>query len=125
MVEDQPAPKPNLGTAIHHPRPQSRRSSCEILNGLWDFHIDKDAEYSTPEGIPWDRKIIVPFSPETSASGIADTNFYTAVWYRRTFESPKLQNSEDLLLHFEAVDYKATVWVNGSKVCEHEGGYTP
>jgi beta-galactosidase/beta-glucuronidase len=95
------------------------------LNGLWDFHFDKKAEYATPDKIQWDHRIIVPFSPETTASGIADTGFYVAVWYRRTFQAPKLRDDDCLLLHFEAVDYSTTVWINGSKVCEHEGGYTP
>jgi beta-galactosidase/beta-glucuronidase len=66
----------------------------------------------------------VPFSPETAASGINDTGFYTAVWYRRTWEQPRLLESQRLLVHFEAVDWRATVWVNGKNVCSHEGGYT-
>ena len=50
---------------------------------------------------------------------------YRAVWYRRTFEPPKLGNNKRLILHFGAVDHSATVWVNGKMAVEHEGGYTP
>ena len=48
-----------------------------------------------------------------------------AVWYRRSFERPALRGGKRLLLHFGAVDYSATVWVNGVRVGAHEGGYTP
>jgi hypothetical protein len=67
----------------------------------------------------------VPFAPETPASGIANTGFYRACWYRRTFDPPALRLGERLLLHFGAVDYHATVWVNGARLVEHTGGYTP
>jgi beta-galactosidase/beta-glucuronidase len=80
---------------------------------------------SLPEEVPWDRQITVPFSPETEASGIAETGFHSVVWYRKTFERPDLQNTQRLVLHFDAVDYYTVVWVNGFKICEHEGGYTP
>lgn len=108
-----------------HPRPLVQRASWQSLNGPWDFFIDAKAKYFLPHEVPWDRTITVPFSPETERSGIADTGFYLAVWYRRTFRTPEIGKHEHLLLHFEAVDYRATVWVNGAKVCEHEGGYTP
>ena len=36
-----------------------------------------------------------------------------------------MKPGERLILHFGAVDYAATVWVNGIQVCHHEGGYTP
>jgi beta-galactosidase/beta-glucuronidase len=111
--------------ADEHPRPQHKRNDWQSLNGTWDFHIDPLAVLAAPEEVPWDQKIVVPFSPETKASGIGNTGFYSAVWYRRTFEAPKLSPKQRLLLHFEAVDYSATVWVNGTRVCEHTGGYTP
>ncbi|MBV9506771.1 MAG: glycoside hydrolase family 2 [Acidobacteriia bacterium] len=78
-----------------------------------------------PEQVPFEAKIHVPFSPETAASGIADTGFYRACWYRRHFDAPSLTADEHLLLHFGAVDYRARVWINGHFVTEHEGGYTP
>jgi beta-galactosidase/beta-glucuronidase len=112
-------------THDEHPRPMQRRSAWQSLNGMWDFCIDAAGKYSTASEVPWDRTIEVPFSPETEASGIADTGFYLAVWYRKRLQMPRPAASERLMLHFEAVDYRATVWVNGARVCEHEGGYTP
>ncbi len=68
---------------------------------------------------------MVPFSPETAASGIHDTGFYMTVWYKRTWKQPKPDAGQRVWLHFEAVDWRTVVWVNGKKVCTHEGGYAP
>ncbi|RRA49100.1 glycoside hydrolase family 2 protein [Acidipila sp. EB88] len=108
-----------------HPRPLMQRDSWQSLNGEWDFYDGRAAAIALPAHAHWDRKIQVPFSPETEASGIADTGFYKAVWYRRSWEQKPVSSHERVLLHFEAVDWRATVWVNGQAVCTHEGGYTP
>ena len=108
-----------------HPSPQFRRDAWFSLNGTWDFYIDAEGEHADWTDVPWDAEIAVPFSPETKASGVNHAGFYSAVWYRRNFRVDRLQPDERWIVHFEAVDYRATVWVNGAKVCEHEGGYTP
>ena len=108
-----------------HPRPQFRREFWYSLNGVWDFYIDAQGVLTEPASVPWDREIVVPFSPETKASAVAHPGFYSAVWYRRNFRLADRQPAERLIVHFEAVDYRTSVWVNGAKVCEHEGGYTP
>ena len=72
----------------------------------------------------WNSRILVPFAPETDASGIGDTSFFSTCWYRRTLSLPELSDGR-LLLHFGAVDYEATVWVDGQRIACHEGGYTP
>lgn len=108
-----------------HPQPQRRRPHWRSLNGTWEFHIDHAGALRMPADVTWDQTITVPFSPETEASGVKDTGFFCAVWYRRRFEAEPLGSGERLLLHFEAVDYHATVWVNGARVANHYGGYTP
>jgi beta-galactosidase/beta-glucuronidase len=108
-----------------YPRPQLQRSAWTNLNGHWDFALDPLARWRVPEEVSYDRRILVPFSPETSRSGVHDTGFYRACWYRRTFARPELAPGERLLLHFGAVDHAAQVWVNGSRCPPHEGGYTP
>jgi beta-galactosidase/beta-glucuronidase len=113
------------GSIENHPRPQFQRSSWYCLNGTWDFHIDAEGMKAEPNEVEWDREIVVPFSPETTASGVGHPGFYFAVWYRQIFRTPELDSAHRLILHFEAVDYKASVWVNGVKVCDHQGGYTP
>ena len=107
-----------------YPRPQLRRGGWASLNGTWDFAFG-DGTWTSPRNVRWDRKIVVPFAPETPASGIGDTGFHPFCWYRRTFRAPALGPDERLILHFGAVDYAATVWVNGDVVARHKGGYTP
>jgi beta-galactosidase/beta-glucuronidase len=108
-----------------YPRPQLRRDSWWSLNGEWDFAIDAASLWRLPRDVDWDDTIEVPFSPETSASGFENTGFYRACWYRRRIETPVLLPGQRLVLHFGAVDYLAKVWVNGTALGEHIGGYTP
>src|SRR5688500_14119698 len=111
----------------HHeyPRPQLQRAEWTNLNGPWDFALDMEAAWDRPSDVEWDRTIVVPYAPETPASGIGDTGLYISCWYRRSFDMPALAAGERLILHFGAVDYAATVWVNGQVVARHRGGYTP
>lgn len=109
-----------------YPRPQLVRENWENLNGEWDFRFDDAWE---GEGGKWydrleaDRKITVPFAFETKASGIADESFHPCVWYERMVAIPAKEAGKRILLHFQAVDYSATLWVNGHKIGTHEGGY--
>jgi beta-galactosidase/beta-glucuronidase len=115
-----------------YPRPQFVRREWLNLNGTWEFRVDDpnagmverwfDAAESA--GVFRDR-ILVPFSIECAKSGIGDRAFHPCVWYRRTLRTPESWKSKRVLLHFGAVDYKATVWVNGTVVAWHEGGHTP
>ncbi len=111
--------------ADDHPRPLLRRDGWTSLNGLWDFALDPEARLRTPAEVSFDARILVPFAPETPRSGIGDEGLYRACWYRRTFRAPALTAGERLVLRFGAVDHRATVWVNGARAVEHEGGYTP
>src|SRR5690606_31007722 len=70
-------------------------------------------------------RILVPFCPESTLSGIGNTDFLNAVWYRRAVEIPGAWKGRKVLLHFQAVDYDATVWVNGVEVGRHRGGFSP
>ena len=108
-----------------YPRPQLRRAEWTSLDGSWAFAIDARAELGEPEQVTWDKTIAVPFSPETPLSGVGDTGFYSAVWYKREFARPVMKPGERLMLHFGAVDYETSVWVNGMRVGRHHGGYTP
>jgi beta-galactosidase/beta-glucuronidase len=108
-----------------YPRPQLCRAQWYSLNGEWQFAIDPEGGWQKPDECRCDQKIRVPFSPETSASGIANTGFYRACWYRRAVDIARPQDGARLLLHFGAVDYETTVWINGTRVGSHRGGYTP
>lgn len=99
------------------------------LNGIWEFRIDDDNRgvaagwSSSSEEFP--HRILVPFAFESKRSGIADRSFHSCVWYRRFFHVPDDWAGKKILLNFGAVDYRATVWVNGMIVATHEGGHTP
>ncbi|HEY5960552.1 MAG TPA: glycoside hydrolase family 2 TIM barrel-domain containing protein, partial [Polyangiaceae bacterium] len=108
-----------------HPRPQLRRPRWHSLNGEWEFVIDVDGRWREPTEVTYERTIQVPFAPECKRSGVEDAGLYRACWYRTSFEVAPLAEDERLILHFAAVDYLATVWVNGLLACRHEGGYTP
>ena len=108
-----------------YPRPMLRRSDWSSLDGAWDFAIDQVAQWTRPEEVHWTSAITVPFAPETPASGVGETGFFDACWYRRRFDRPTLDGGRRLVLHFGAVDFAAAVWVNGRVAVRHEGGYTP
>ena len=91
-----------------------RRSQWVNLNGEWEFGAGEVRKF--------DRRITVPFAPQSQLSGIGAWEPTDVVWYRRNFDAPV---SDRLLMHFGAVDYRATVWVNGQEVARHEGGHTP
>ena len=110
-----------------HPKPQFERKGWRNLNGIWDFEIDfgnsGEARGLYMEDAALSGKINVPFCPESKLSGIGNTDFMSAVWYKRKFEISEEELSGRVFLHFGAVDYKAKVYVNGMPVGEHSGGY--
>lgn len=108
-----------------YPRPQLRRSEWYSLNGAWDFALDPDGVWTHPNDVLWTSAIRVPFAPETPASGIGHPDFFRVCWYARDVAVPAAGAAERWVLHFGAVDYAASVWVNGVCVGWHEGGYTP
>ncbi len=120
-----PPPPEDSVDPLGYPRPQFRRREWFSLNGTWQFALDAEGEWSSPSQVKYDREIRVPFPPETQRSGIGDTSLYRACWYRRRFDAPGLGSDERLILHFGAVDYRATVWLDGCLAARHEGGYTP
>jgi beta-galactosidase/beta-glucuronidase len=111
------------------PNPQFERKDWLSLNGPWRFAFD-DGDAGLREGWPstgkkLDRSIVVPFAFESPKSGIGDTRFHPVVWYQRDVAMPAAWKGRRVLLRFGAVDYHATVWLNGQKLGEHEGGSTP
>ena len=112
-----------------YPRPQMKRKEWLNLNGVWQFAA-AGPDKSPPVGRDLPDRILVPFPPESALSGIM--RHHARMFYRRRFIVPPdwrvagLGEAEDhqrLLLHFEAVDYQTNVWVNGSFVGTHKGGY--
>ncbi len=108
-----------------HPKPQFVRKNWLNLNGQWQFEKDNSksgiARKIFEKGATLCGEITVPFCPESKLSGIGDTDFMYGVWYKRIVTINDL--SQRTVLHFGAVDYKCTVFVNGTEVGTHKGGY--
>jgi beta-galactosidase/beta-glucuronidase len=121
----------NISMQTTYPRPLFVRPEWQCLNGPWKFLFDDALQFKTPSDVQeWPLTIDVPFAPESPRSGIGDTGFHPSVWYEREFDcavdpEDRPGGQRRVLLHFGAVDYHATVWVNDVPVVEHEGGHTP
>jgi hypothetical protein len=103
-----------------YPRPQLTRSRWQNLNGVWQFAAASAGD-TPPAGKDLAERILVPYPVESALSGIK--RHVDHMWYRRTFTVPASWHGGRLLLHFQAVDYQAAVYVNGVKVATHKGGY--
>ncbi len=125
-----------------HPHPQFERETYLTINGLWDFAVVDVGENAAslwatmapPQN--FDGQIIVPFSPETVISGVnCHIRPSELLWYRRLISLREIENAaaprgglradDRVILHFEAVDYACSCWVDGVNVGTHVGGYLP
>ncbi len=106
-----------------YPRPQLVRGDWANLNGLWQMAFGKEGD-APPFGKDLPESILVPYPVESALSGVMKPVPDGMVWYRRNFPVPEAwRKGKRLLLHFGAVDYEATVWVNGKELGTHKGGY--
>jgi len=103
-----------------YPRPQMVRSRWINLNGLWQL-AEAEANDPVPSGKDLSQRILVPFPVESALSGVMKRA--ERLWYRRTFKIPESWSGQRVRLNFQAVDWEATVYVNGRQVGTHRGGY--
>ncbi|MEK3890810.1 FIMAH domain-containing protein [Bacillus sp. FSL K6-3431] len=104
-----------------YPRPQMVREKWKNLNGNWEFE-SATKEGALPTGETLAEEILVPYPVESKLSGIE--RYEERMWYKRQFSIPEDWGGERVLLHFGAVDWETTVYVNGEKVGSHRGGHT-
>ena len=104
-----------------YPRPQMVRPKWLNLNSLWEYAVrPRDQEVAPTQS---DGQILVPFAIESALSGVKRAlEPHERLWYRRTFAVPAGWQEQRLLLHFGAVDWEATVWINGQEAGTHQGG---
>lgn len=118
-----------LGTTMaqpraEYPRPQFERTDWVNLNGTWTYAFDfgrtgEARNYATSKG--FDGKITVPFCPESSLSGVQYVDFINSIWYQRTLNIPAAWEGKKIFLNFGAVDYEATIYIDGKAVQTHYG----
>jgi len=104
-----------------YPRPQMVRDNWVNLNGYYDYAItDENTDWIyKPQG-----KILVPFSIESSLSGVGKKiNEKERIWYRREFQIPESFSGKRVFLHLDSVDWQCKVYVNHKLMGEHFGGY--
>ena len=110
-----------------HPNPQWERKAWRNLNGTWEFDFDfgrtaRDKKlYEKNEKLG--KTIVVPFCPESKLSGVEYVDFIPSVCYRKVITLSKEEVSQNVFLHFGAVDYKSYVYINGKLAGIHIGGY--
>jgi hypothetical protein len=107
-------------TLPEYPRPQMVRDAWVNLNGIWQMQSGTEGD-PVPTGQTLSGDILVPFPVESAISGVMQ--HYDRLWYRRTFEVPAQWTQQRILLHFGAVDWESEVYVNGTSVGLHKGGY--
>ena len=108
------------------------------LNGSWKVIIDPtgigDWRQVWKEKKPEKKTDFIEYSFEGGPLLTVPGSFNTqlpeltflegVVWYKKTFDG-NLQKEQRLFLHFGAVNYQATVYLNGDLIGKHEGGFTP
>jgi beta-galactosidase/beta-glucuronidase len=105
-----------------YPRPQMVRKNWTNLNGLWQYAIRPRSDEAPAK---WDGEILVPYPVESALSGVKKSvGPDQRLWYHRYIDV-KPKTGERVLLHFGAVDWRCTVWVNDKQVGQHSGGYDP
>jgi len=107
-----------------YPRPQLVRENWQNLNGLWEYAITPGKLAAVPSS--YDGQILVPYPVESALSGVGKrVGKENTLWYRRAITVDRKLRSGEVLLHFGAVDWRAEVYVNGTQVGTHEGGFDP
>ncbi|HZB89055.1 MAG TPA: glycoside hydrolase family 2 TIM barrel-domain containing protein [Terracidiphilus sp.] len=102
--------------------------------GLFSFHHEEKKNgwflnYKAKPGDPFPTEYDYATAPKLKVPGDWNTQreallYYEGpMWYERGFTYTPKQHTR-VFLHVGAANYQSLFWVNGKKVCEHEGGFT-
>ncbi len=124
-------PRPQLVRGKSANRNTGDATTWTNLNGLWEWQPSNDPAEAPPFGRQLNGSILVPFPVESCLSGVAPASSSEQVqrmWYRTQFTTPPAAavtagNTQRLLLHFGAIDWQSSVYLNGALVGNHTGGY--
>ncbi|MDQ2732830.1 MAG: glycoside hydrolase family 2, partial [Armatimonadota bacterium] len=105
-----------------YPRPQLVRANWMNLNGIWEYQSGAEGD-AVPVGRRLASEILVPYPVESALSGVME--HHDRLWYRRSFAVPPAWKGKQVLLNFGAVDFESEVYINGTSVGIHKGGYLP
>ena len=98
------------------------------MDGMWKFCLDEKAvgeKEGWMDGIPGEEMIPVPASFQDFYTE-KDIRDYTGdFWYETDFFVPGEWEGREILLRFGAATHRASVYVNGILITEHEGGFLP
>ena len=114
-----PVPRPE------YPRPQFVRDEWVNLNGTWSFEFDfsrSGMDRKLYESKGFDNEILIPFAPQSGLSGVGFKDFIPEMWYHRVISIPENWKDRNVILHFGAVDYIASVYIDGRIAGRHWGG---
>ena len=116
------------GARTEHPRPDWKREQWMNLNGWWNFCFDESEVGKTEQWYngekEFDLQINVPYPWESELSGVGATDYRGQAWYQREIKLDDTWLNKKVFINFGAVDAKCTVYVNGTEVGNHDGGYT-
>src|SRR6266566_2078095 len=98
-----------------HPRPDFQRAEWLNLNGRWQLWFGQADSGK--------REILVPFSWGSPLSGVPDSGDIGS--YARDITVPETWRGRRVFVVFGASDWRTTAWLDGQKLGEHQGGYTP
>ena len=96
------------------------------LSGKWDFKKDSQNQGLKKrwfKGFTKDRSVTVPASWNEQFKDLRD--YLGPAWYQKSFARPASSSGQKTFLRFGSVNYMASVWLNGVKLGEHEGGHLP
>jgi beta-glucuronidase len=111
-----------------YPRESESRELKE-LNGLWEFQADPGGAGRAAgwfrDALPDPQLMAVPASYNDLTQDAALRDHVGEVWYTRRFFVPATWRGQRVVLRVGSACHHATVWVNGTEVARHKGGYMP